>query len=300
MSSIPSSSDEAAPDGDLSSRSSPGNPKGGPRTVAGRRAVSQNATKHAITSNSPVAGGEDQAQWESFRDDFAAYYAPVGAPEEVLVNKLALAQWVQFRIIRAEVDSINRERRAMDVRAQSYPVEPVETVVEELLEKVDCDIENAVDLLDRLTLLDASTDVGDQSYDAGALVFASTPKRAMDGTTSDEGDAWGPTAGSFRDWISKFSAAHDRTFDQAVETSVRTGRDILAAQKLRAENIEKIRALRAKLTVLPPPVEMEKYIKYDAHQERKIARTLGQLETLQRLRSGQDLLPPIRVAISEE
>jgi hypothetical protein len=56
MSSIPSNSDEAAPDDNLSSRSSPRTSKGGPRTVAGRRAVSQNATKHAITSNSPVKG----------------------------------------------------------------------------------------------------------------------------------------------------------------------------------------------------------------------------------------------------
>jgi hypothetical protein len=269
--------------------------------VAGRRAVSQNATKHAITSNSPVAGGEDQAQWESFRDDFAAYYTPVGAPEEVLVNKLALANWVQFRITRAEVDSINRERRAMEARAESYPTEPVETFKEKMLKDGDCDIESAVDLLDRLTLLDASTDVGGSGYDAGALVFYSTPDKTYDElSTEKEIDAWGPTAGILRDWISKFSAAHDRTFAQGVETAVRTGRGILAAQKLRAENVGKYRALRAKLTVLPPPVEMDKFVKYDAHQERKIARTLGQLEILQRSRSGQDIPPPIRVAVSEE
>jgi hypothetical protein len=58
--------------------------------------------------------------------------------------------------------------------------------------------------------------------------------------------------------------------------------------------------LRASVTVLPPPIEMEKFIKYDGHYERKIARTLGQLEILQRSRSREDLPPPIRVAISEE
>jgi hypothetical protein len=125
-----------------------------------------------------------------------------------------------------------------------------------MLKDGDCDIESAVDLLDRLTLLDASTDVGGPGYDAGALVFYSTPDKTYDElTTEKEVDAWGPTAGILRDWISKFSAAHDRTFAQGVETAVRTGRGILAAQKLRAENVGKSRTFRAKLTVLPPPVD---------------------------------------------
>jgi hypothetical protein len=85
-----------------------------------------------------------------------------------------------------------------------------------------------------------------------------------------------------------------------VALAVKTGREILARQALRVENIEKSRIERASVTLLPSLGEMDKFTKYDAHQERKIARTLGQLEILQRSRSGEDLPPPIRVAISEE
>jgi hypothetical protein len=41
--------------------------RSGPKTAAGKRAVSQNATTHGITSLSPVAGGEDAAEWEEFK-----------------------------------------------------------------------------------------------------------------------------------------------------------------------------------------------------------------------------------------
>ena len=55
----------------------------------------------------------------------------------------------------------------MDARAESYPTEPAETLIEKMLKDDDCDIEGVVDLLDRLTLIDASTDLGDLSYSAG-------------------------------------------------------------------------------------------------------------------------------------
>ena len=91
-----------------------------------------------------------------------------------------------------------------------------------------------------------------------------------------------------------------QTLEEMVALAVKTGRQILARQTLRAENIEKSRIKRASVTILPSLGEMDKFIKYDAHQERKIARTLAQLEILQRSSFGEDLPPPIQVAISEE
>jgi hypothetical protein len=300
MSSTPSNSSEAAPEDNLSSRSSPRTRKGGPRTVAGKRAVSQNATKHAITSNNPVAGGEDQAQWESFRDDFVAYYEPVGAPEEVLVNKLTLAHWVQFRITRAEVDSINRQHDALEERARNQPQPPYQTLEEKMLTEAGCDIKGAVDLLDGLTKIDSSARIGWQQQHAGALIIFCSLNDHTKTPTEELDMNCGLTAGSLREWISRLGSDRGQTFEELVALAVKTGREILARQALRVENIEKSRIKRASVTLLPTQGEMDKFIKYDAHQERKIRQTLAQLEILQRNRSGEDLLPPLRVTISED
>jgi hypothetical protein len=224
----------------------------------------------------------------------------VGAPEEVLVNKLTLLHWVQFRITRAEVDSINRQHDALEERARNQPQPPYQTLEEKTLTEAGCDINGAVDLLDGLSKIDSNARIGWQQQHAGALIIFSSLNDHTKTPTEELDMNCGLTAGSLREWILRLGSGRGQTLEEMVALAVKTGRDILACQALRAENIEKSRIERARVTLLPSLGEMDRFIKYDAHLERKIARTLAQLEILQRSRSGEDLPPPIRVAISEE
>jgi hypothetical protein len=204
MSSPPSNPEDAEPRDDLGSSTAPQSRGGGPRTESGKQAVSQNATKHAITSNNPVAGGEDPLQWESFREDFFTYYEPIGAPEEVLVNKLALSHWVQFRIVRAEVESITRQHDALEERARNQPHPPYQTLEESTLTEVGCDIKGAVDLLDGLSKIDSSARIGWQQQHAGALIIICSLNDHTNTPTEELDHNWGLTAGSLREWISRW------------------------------------------------------------------------------------------------
>jgi hypothetical protein len=51
--------------------------------------------------------------------------------------------------------------------------------------------------------------------------------------------------------------------------------------------------------VVPNLDAQDKLIRYAAHYERQFAKTLSQLETLQRLRAGEDVAPPLRIHVDD-
>ena len=70
----------------------------GPKTDQGKAAVSQNAVKHGLFTES-VIYGENQAEYEVFHENFLVEYAPVGAMELFLAERAANLAW---RLKRAE------------------------------------------------------------------------------------------------------------------------------------------------------------------------------------------------------
>ncbi len=70
----------------------------GPRTPEGRAAVRQNALKHGLTSMSPVAPGEDPAEFLQFLADWTAAYLPIGPAEEEVLRTAVVASWRLRRI----------------------------------------------------------------------------------------------------------------------------------------------------------------------------------------------------------
>jgi len=65
---------------------------GGPKSKAGKAAVSRNALKHGIMSPHPVIieGIETEAAWHRFRHGIVENLAPEGALEEDLAESIAL------------------------------------------------------------------------------------------------------------------------------------------------------------------------------------------------------------------
>jgi len=70
----------------------------GPKTVEGKAAVSQNAVKHGLFSDSLIRG-ENPAVYEAFHDEMLADLAPVGAVETMLAERVISLWW---RLRRAE------------------------------------------------------------------------------------------------------------------------------------------------------------------------------------------------------
>ena len=70
----------------------------GPRTPEGRAAVRQNALKHGLTSMSPVAPGENPAEFLQFLDRWSQAYLPIGPAEEEVLRTAVVASWRLRRI----------------------------------------------------------------------------------------------------------------------------------------------------------------------------------------------------------
>jgi hypothetical protein len=83
----------------------------GPKTAAGKKAVSRNATKHAIRAfNSFVIEGfETEGQWAAYREDMFESLAPEGAFEEQLAERITGAFWRLRRVVHYETATLNRQ-----------------------------------------------------------------------------------------------------------------------------------------------------------------------------------------------
>ena len=70
----------------------------GPKTVEGKAAVSQNAVKHGLFTDSLVFG-ENEADFEAFHNEMLAELNPVGAVETTMTERIISLWW---RLKRAE------------------------------------------------------------------------------------------------------------------------------------------------------------------------------------------------------
>jgi hypothetical protein len=83
---------------------------GGPQTPAGKQQSAANSRRHGILSeNIVVLCTESEAQWEDLLNGYLEEFQPVGFLENRLVQQIAWAEWRQFRAIRVESATINRQ-----------------------------------------------------------------------------------------------------------------------------------------------------------------------------------------------
>jgi len=94
----------------------------GPRTEAGKRQSRRNAVKHGILASALLItkglGAEDPAEFEDLLSGLHRDLAPVGALEEMLVEKIAVCWWRQKRTLRCEAGLVRRQypSRALDAQ----------------------------------------------------------------------------------------------------------------------------------------------------------------------------------------
>jgi hypothetical protein len=81
--------------------------RGGPQTQKGKEAARWNATRHGISSPSPVVPGlETQEDWQEYREAIMEHCSPSGPVMCELAERVALLTWRLRRVTRYEEESI--------------------------------------------------------------------------------------------------------------------------------------------------------------------------------------------------
>jgi len=84
----------------------------GPKTVAGKKRVSKNATKHGFYSKHLLVqhqdGEENQGEYDDFEAEVVKHFQPVGWLEKNWVDKIVVWSWRLRRVIRSESGQIAR------------------------------------------------------------------------------------------------------------------------------------------------------------------------------------------------
>jgi hypothetical protein len=142
----------------------------GPRSEAGKANSSRNATKHGLTAANPLLPGEDPANLEILFNNLCCTFRPVGEGEELLIHRVAEAQWRLKRVLlheagiyRDNVYAIQQKDQFRDLRyhrkkadaeasGEPLPVPPTPPDPEDLAARVfnmDCAGPNALIKLTR-------------------------------------------------------------------------------------------------------------------------------------------------------
>src|SRR5579862_758133 len=74
----------------------------GPKTEEGKAKSSMNRLSHGFASAATIMPGEDPDEFKALLDDFATEYQPATATEEVLIEKMAVNQWLSLRAFRLQ------------------------------------------------------------------------------------------------------------------------------------------------------------------------------------------------------
>src|SRR5271165_2611014 len=74
----------------------------GPKSDEGKAKSSQNRLSHGLASNATIVPGEDPEEFKALLTDLAGEYDPATATEQILVEKMALSQWLSLRAFRLQ------------------------------------------------------------------------------------------------------------------------------------------------------------------------------------------------------
>ena len=244
----------------------------GPRTARGKAAVRFNALKHGFLSKQVVISSKHiQESTNDFQDLVAEcwdYFQPVGRPEDLLVEQIAVCLWNSRRAIRCELGEIEKS---------------VDLDEEQLLAKL-----------------------GDQSLFMIALQLwiLETAKREieMHGTLSERTKAnIEKDFGRFQISSPEYLVCPDSDVEGWKKRLLECIEGMFALWESSYKAAERCEAREAKLRrerlALPRAEALDRIMRYQAANERRLHRSLAELERLQRQRKGEYVPPPLRVAV---
>jgi hypothetical protein len=274
----------------------------GPKTAAGKAQSRMNAVKHGILTSQVVVQGlqvrERTKDFQELREQLYRELVPVGTVEEMLVDRIATAQWRMRRALMAEageimlsVDGGHWERENSDAirKALFAAFRDPASELEKSARGLSYLIHTLVDLREEVTRAGELTDAALGRLRSRFGDRGSSLTRELEGLRNElMTNPCGLSGEALRD--------RQR---QAVLGRIEGRLNLYQMlTEERQEREEKEEAARQAAEVLPSPAVLDKILRYEATVERQLYRAMNQLERLQRRRLGEEVPPPLTMDVS--
>jgi hypothetical protein len=262
---------------------------GGPRTAEGKARSSQNAVKHGILSNNPVATGESLEDWEVHVAGMHEQFDPRGSYEELCVQHIAEDLWRLGRLTRQETALISLRVGEVDPpTGPSFLKAP--RPFTESLPKAKWPLE-AISVLQMLEIGFHRDD-----YDLGDGVMADCELAICVG--SGLGGLWTPpprvagdnTVGYLRRLLNAASEASGKSVEDLEVLAVDVLETLVGFEREKESKIAdarksvKAKARRAARAHLPADDDLDRLLRYKRGVERSLDGWLKKLDAAQKAR----------------
>ncbi|HET7442565.1 MAG TPA: hypothetical protein VFJ47_14775 [Terriglobales bacterium] len=250
----------------------------GPKTARGKANVRFNALKDGFFSKQVVISskfvGEDSKEFEVLLNQLRQEYKPVGIMEDLCVQRIAVCFWRERRALRSEMGEVQRARQNAQeeykTTERNHPA-VVECMIE-ALEKARVEAQETGQF-SRETVARLRDLFEDQLLDLGTYRICS-PELLT--TEPKDRSAW--------------QAESLRTIDETIRY---LHIELYYAQYKRKRATE----LAQERYALPPSPELDRILRYQALNDRRLQRALTQLERLQQQRKGESVTPPVKNSV---
>lgn len=260
----------------------------GPKTLMGKLFSRRNALQHGLFARQFmdfVAQGEDEQAYKELLNGLRDHYRPVGMAEKLEVERIVLCWWKLQRAWRHE-NAVNR--------VALRTLRSKELADNEEFCKTQDEKEKAVIVL----LQSAKKEIevtGEISQELKQKIFAAMP--FLEPT-------WPNTADNVKELLNlpPFSRFARKWNPKEIASFVDLG-TVIAAIKSIEQLAQMRRASLEEITVaqhvIPNGEALDKILRYETTIERSLTRALDRLECLQRRRSGEPVLPPVSVRLTQ-
>jgi hypothetical protein len=301
----------------------------GPKTEAGKHAVSRNAITHGILAREVVITGgdgeESQEEFDALAEELLEHYEPVGPMERKFVERIAVCWWRLGRAIRAENGQLRTRLDTLSMDRTLRNEDQVNLALHFSLGGMNLfKAHNAADAkvptVERHSALQAM-DGHLRGHPLG-LVYLTTLLEMAKSEIGRDGDIseairkkillmFGFLDLSFARQFRKSSTPETKAEGQPSGCCAdkETRRDPALILALIDHQLEKLSVLKAhalereKLSLdaearsfsMPSEDATDKLLRYEAHIDRQLYRAMDQLERLQRQRKGENVPPPLNV-----
>ena len=279
----------------------------GPRTEQGRQRASRNAVKHGVFSKVVVLRGESQVEYERLSAGLWEALQPVGALEELLVDKLAAISWRQRRLLVAEGGEIQKNTEFVETDQRDRQHEEAEKFAclldsfnnQGLIRNIPNPhvLERCVELLVELRE-QVERDGFSLAYNEEILekIYGDREDNRLQEDLYDSYLAWmGTSKVSEEEREREGYASPEQCRKNVLQEIDEEIRRLKHDQKTRAS----VQTARTQLEIVsrnvPDGPGLDRLLRYEGSLERSFDRTLSQLERLQRIRLGQPVLPKLEV-----
>jgi len=286
--------------------------KGGVKTAEGKAIVKYNALKHGLLAKEVVItigeGAENPEEFNSLLEALQTQLAPEGTLEEMLVEKIAVAYWRLRRAYRYEVGLIRQE---LDTATDDFYDETddyKDTKVNKMDEEIEQQIEQEKDGVEYwkkdkrdLTRMHKNGKSLDEIYDWEDNWDWLQDKVSYGLPIGDDGERQFMDPKMLREFLNNDPDWNDdRIWETLIEICDEKidehKKEIADLEKQKQQNKLKLQVIK-KLGNIPSKDELDRLLRYEGAIERQLYKALNQLERIQRLRSGDNVPPPVEVDV---